>query len=137
MLRELILRNVGWKILSLGLAVAIWLTVRAAIDERGGASVRTYDEISVQIVSSTTDVRTFHVDPRKVSITVQGPSQMINVLTDREIHAFVDITSADTSQNFNRPLRIATPPGITLMRVEPADVTVVVPPRPPAKFPTD
>ena len=131
MFRELILKNLGWKMLSLGLAVAIWLTVRAAIDERGGASVRTFDEIPVQIVASTADVRTFHVDPGKVSITVQGPSQMINVLTDREIHAFLDVTSADTSQNFNRPLRIATPPGITLMRVEPADVTVIVPPKSP------
>lgn len=137
MLRDLILKNLGWKVLSIGLAVAIWLTVRAAIDERGGASVRTFDEIPVQIVSSTTDVRAFHVDPQKVSITVQGPSQMMNVLTDREIHAFVDVTSADTSQNFNRPLRIATPPGITLMRAEPADVTVIVPPKPPTKFPTD
>jgi hypothetical protein len=131
MFREVILRNIGWKVLSLGLAVAIWLTVRAAIDERGGSTVRTYDNIPVQIVSSTTDVRAFHVDPGKVSITVQGPTTMINVLTEREIRCFVDITSADTSQNFNRPLRIATPPGITLMRVEPGDVTVIVPPQSP------
>jgi hypothetical protein len=131
MLRDLILKNLGWKVLSLGLAIAIWLTVRAAIDERGGASVRTFDEIPIQIVSSTTDVRAFRVDPDKVGITVQGPSQMINVLTDREIRAFVDLTWADTSQNFNRPIRIATPPGITLMRVDPADVTVVVPSRSP------
>ena len=131
MWREIILRSFGWKVLSLGLAVAIWLTVRAAIDQRGGALVRTYDDIPVQIVSSTTDVRAFHVDPDKVSITVQGPSQMINVLTEREIRCFVDVTSADISQNFNRPLRIAAPPGITLMRVEPADVTVIVPPKSP------
>ena len=131
MLREMILRSLGWKMLSLGLAVAIWLTVRAAIDQRGGARVRTFDDIPAQIVSSTTDVRAFRVDPEKVSVTVQGPAQMINLLTDHEIHAFVDVTSVDTSQNFNRQLRIATPPGVTLMRVEPADVTVVVPPRTP------
>ena len=136
MFRDLILKNFGWKLLSLALATAIWWGIRPSIDE-AGASVRTFDEIPVHIVSSTTDVRAFHVDPPKVSISVQGPAQMINVLTDREIHAFVDMTSADTSQNFNRPLRIATPPGITLMRVEPADVTVVVPPKLPVKFPTD
>ncbi|HEX5220415.1 MAG TPA: CdaR family protein [Verrucomicrobiae bacterium] len=130
MFRDLILKNLGWKILSLGLAVAIWWGIRPSIDD-DGASVRTFSEIPIQIVSSTTDVRAFRVDPEKVSITVQGPSQMINVLTYREIRAFVDVTSADTSQNFNRPLRIATPPGITLMRVEPAEATVVVPPKSP------
>ena len=128
MFRDLILKNLGWKMLSLGLAVAIWWGIRPSIDD-DGASVRTFDEIPIQIVSSTTDVRAFRVDPEKVSISVQGPSQMIDVLTDREIRAFVDVTYADTSQNFNRPLRIATPPGITLMRVDPAEVTVVVPPK--------
>jgi len=137
MLRDVILRNLGWKMLSLGLAVAIWLPIHDALNERGGARVRTFDDIPAQIVSGTTDVRAFRVDPKKVSISVQGPAQMINVLTDREIHAFVDVTSADISQNFNRPLRIATPAGVTLMRVEPAEVTVIVPPKPPAKFPTD
>jgi hypothetical protein len=128
MFRDLILKNLGWKMLSLGLAVAIWWGIRPSIDD-DGASVRTFDGIPIQVVSSTTDVRAFRVDPEKVSISVQGPSQMIEVLTDREIRAFVDVTYADTSQNFNRPLRIATPPGITLMRVDPVEVTVVVPPK--------
>ena len=136
MLRDVILRNFGWKILSLGLAVAIWWSIRPSVDD-SGVSVRTFDDIAIQIVSSTTDVRAFRVDPEKVSITVQGPADMLNVLNDREIRAFVDLTWADTSQNFSRPLRIATPPGITLMRVDPVEVTVIVPSKPPVKFPTD
>lgn len=130
MIRDVILRNSGWKILSLGLAIAIWWSIRPSIDD-SGASVRTFDEIPIQIVSSTADVRGFRVDPENVSITVQGPSQMMTVLTDREIHAVVDLTLTDTSQNFSRPLRIATPPGITLMRVDPGEVLVVVPPKSP------
>ena len=137
MLRELVLKNIGWKMLSLGLAVAIWLPIHDAINERGGARVRTFHDVPAQIVSSTSDVRGFRVDPDKVSVTVQGAAQMINVLTDREIHAFVDVTAADISQNFTWQLRIATPPGVTLIRVDPADLTVIVPPKPPVKFPTD
>jgi len=137
MLREVILRNLGWKILSLGLAVAIWLTVRAAINERGGDRVHTFEEIPAQIVSGTTDVRAFRVSPEKVSVTVQGPSEIINVLTDREIRTFIDLTSADVSQNFKHPVRVATPPGVTVMRIDPADVTVIVPSKPPGKFPSE
>ena len=133
--RDVLLRNLGWKLLSLGLAVAIWVTVRPAINRRGIASVRTFEQIPAQIVSGTTDVRALRVDPENVSVTVQGPSEMIRVLTDREISAFVDVTSTDVAQNFNRPLRVATPPGITLMRVDPAEVTVIVPPKSPVKFP--
>jgi hypothetical protein len=139
MLRELLLRNLGWKMLSLGLAVAIWLTVKTAINERGTQSVRTFINIPAQIVSSTTDVRTFRVVPDVVSVTVRGRPEVIGVLSEREIHAFVDATAADISQNFNRRVQVATPIGITIVRVDPVEVTVEVPPKSnlPQKFPTD
>ncbi len=129
MFREMLLRNFGWKMLSLGLAVAIWLTVRTAINERGAQSVRTFDNIPAQIVSGTTDVRTFRVVPDTVSITVRARPEVIAVLTEREIHAFVDITSADLTQNFNRRVQVATPIGITVVRVDPVEVSVEPPPK--------
>jgi hypothetical protein len=129
MLRDFLTQNVGWKLLSLGLAVAIWLTVKTAINERGTQSVRTFNNIPAQIVSGTTDVRTFRVIPDTVSITVRARPEVIGVLTEREIHAFVDVTSADLSQNFNRRVQVATPIGITIVRVDPVEVAVEVPPR--------
>ena len=139
MLREILLRNLGWKLLSLGLAIAIWLTVKTAISERGAQSVRTFDNIPAQIVSGTTDVRTFRVTPEKVSITVRARPEVISVLTDREIHAFVDVTTADLSQNFNRSVKAATPIGITIVRIDPVEVSVEVPPKSavPPKFPSN
>jgi hypothetical protein len=125
-LRELATKNLGWKVLSLGLAVAIWLTVKTAINE-GVQSVRTFNDVPAQIVSGVTDVRTFRIVPDKVSITVRGRPEIIGVLTDREIHAFVDVTTADVSQNFNRRVQVATPIGITIVRVEPLEVAVEVP----------
>jgi hypothetical protein len=130
MLRELLLKNLGWKMLSLGLAVAIWLTVKTAINERGAQSVRTFENIPAQIVSSTADVRTFRVIPDKVSITVRGRPEVISALNEREIRAFVDITSADISQNFIRRVQISTPIGITIVLVDPVEVAVEAPPKP-------
>lgn len=134
MLRELFLKHLGWKMLSLGLAVALWMTVKAAINERGTQSVRTFDGIPAQIVSSTTDVRAFRVLPATISITVRARPEVIAVLTDREIHALVDVTTADLSKNFNRRVQVAAPIGITVVRVEPAEVIVEVPPRPEPKI---
>ena len=131
--RDLLFKNVGWKMLSLGLAVAIWLTVKAAINE-GAQGVRTFSNIPAQIVSGTTDVRTFRVVPDTVSVTVRARPEVLKVLTEREIHAFVDITSADLSQNFNRRVQAATPIGITVVRVDPVEVAVEVPPKPTPKI---
>jgi hypothetical protein len=130
MFRDLISKNVGWKVLSLGLAVAIWLTV----NEQGAQGVRTFDNIPAQIVSGTTDVRTFRVVPDIVSVTVRARPEVLKVLTDREIHAFVDITSAELAQNFNRRVQASAPIGITVVRVDPVEVTVEVPPRPEPKI---
>lgn len=135
MLRDLLLKNVGWKLLSIGLSVAIWLTVKTAINASGTQSVRTFANIPAQIVSSTTDVRAFRVLPGTVSITVRGRPEVINVLTEREIRAFVDTTSADVSQHFTRRVQVSTPIGITIVRVDPVEVVVEVPPRPPANIP--
>ncbi|MFO1512507.1 MAG: hypothetical protein U1F83_06270 [Verrucomicrobiota bacterium] len=129
MFRDLLLKNIGWKMLSLGLAVAIWLTVKTAINERGAQSVRTFINIPTQILSSTSDVRTFRVVPDVVSVTVRGRPEVIGVLNEREIHAFVDTTSADISQNFTRRVQVATPIGITIVRVDPVEIAVEVPPK--------
>ena len=134
MLRELLLKNLGWKLLSLSLAVAIWLTVKTAINERGAQSVRTFINVPAQIVSSTTDVRTMHVVPEVVSVTVRGRPEVIGVLGEREIHPFVDTTTADITQNFTRRVQVATPIGITVVRIEPVEVVVEVPPRPEPKI---
>jgi len=137
MLRELLLKNIGWKMLSLGLAVAIWLTVKTAIAERGAQSVRTFLNIPAQIVSGTSDVRTYRVIPEVVNVTVRGRPEVISVLSEREIHAFVDTTSADISQNFTRRVQVATPIGITIVRVDPVEVAVEVPPKQPIKSPSN
>jgi len=133
MLRALFLKHLGWKMLSLGLAVAIWLTVKAAINE-GAQSVRTFNNIPAQIVSGTTDVRTFRIIPDTVSVTVRARPEVISVLTEREIRAFVDVTTADLSQNFTHRVQAATPIGITVVRMEPVEVAVEVPPRPEPKI---
>jgi len=134
MLRDLLLNNIGWKMLSLGLAVAIWLPIHDAISNRGLQSVRTFNGIPAHIVSSVTDVRAFRVVPEKLNITVRARPEVIAVLTDREIHAFVDISTADTTKNFSRRVQVATPIGITVVLVDPIEVMVEVPPKPEPKI---
>lgn len=135
MLREFIVKDFGWKLLSLALAVAIWLTVKGFSSDSGTQTERTFTDLPAQIVSGTTDVRTFRVNPAVVQVTVKGRPDIIKALTEREIHVFVDGSTADPTRNFRQRVDVSTPTRITIAKVEPAEVEVIVPPRPSATAP--
>jgi hypothetical protein len=136
MLRELILRNFGWKVMSLALAIAIWLTVKTVSTERADLMEQAFSHLPVQIVSGVTDVRTFKAVPDQVDVTVRGRPDVIKALTEREIHVLVDITSAETLHNFTRRIEVAVPVGVTIARVKPTEVRVEVPNHISSKFPS-
>ena len=128
LLREILFKNFGWKLLSVALAFVIWLTVKATSAEQGQTE-RVFLALSLQIVSGTTDVRTFQVEPVTVTVTLKGRSEVITRLNEREIRCLVDVTSADLTQNFRRHVDVAVPSGITVVHIEPAEVQIT-PPKP-------
>jgi len=127
-LRDILFKNFGWKLLSVVLAFAIWLTVKTTSAEQGQTE-RVFMALPLQIVSSTADVQTFQMEPTKVTVTLKGRSEVINRLAEREIRCLVDVTSADLTQNFRRHLDVAVPSGITVVHVEPTEVQIT-PPKP-------
>lgn len=128
MLREFIVKDFGWKLLSLALAVAIWLNFSS--ESTTQTDERTFTHLPAQIVSGTTDVRTFRVNPDAVQVTVKGRPDLVRVLKEREIHVYVDGSTADPTRNFRQRVEVSTPTRITIVKVEPAEVEVLVPPRP-------
>jgi len=130
MVREFIVKDFGWKLLSLALAVAIWLTVKGFSSDSGTQAERTFTDLPAQIVSGTTDARSFRINPDVVEVTVRGRPDIIKALTEREIHVYVDVSTADLTRNFRKRVEVSTPTRITIVKVEPAEVEVVVPPRP-------
>jgi hypothetical protein len=126
--RAILLNNFGWKLLSVALAFAIWLTVKTTSSEEGQTE-RVFLALPLQIVSGTADVRTFQMDPKAVSVTVKGRPDAVHHLAEREIRALVDITSADVTHDFRCHVDVVVPGGITVVRVEPAEVQIM-PPKP-------
>lgn len=131
--RNILFRNFGWKLLSLALAIIIWLTIKALSAEQGQTE-RMYLSIPIQIVSSTADVRAFRVEPNIINVTLKGRPSAINRLAEREIRVLVDVSSADISQIFRRHVDVAVPNGITVVRFEPTEVQVTPPPKPEPKI---
>ena len=135
MYRDLLFSNFGWKILSLGLAVAIWLAVKTVSAERGNQSERAFVNLPAQIVSGAADVRTFQIEPGEVRVTVKGRPETLGLLAAREIKVFVDVTGLEATQNLVKSVDVALPNGIALVNVEPSSVQVIIPPRGPLKSP--
>ena len=131
---EWITKDFGWKLFSLFLAVVIWLTVYKIREEppvlmaTTGKSL-TYRSVPVLVVSTASDVHNFRVQPSTVTVTVTGPPDVMAVLQESQVHPVVDLTDISKAGHFNRRVEVSTPPGVTLLSVEPAEVRV--------QFPTD
>jgi len=132
-LREWFIKDLGWKLFSLVLAIVIWLTVNKILGESGysaepsAGDKLTYDDLPVVVVSETSDVRNFHVTPAMVAVTVSGPPRDIAVLQANQIHAVVDLTGIESGKELRRHVDVSTPTGITLVSVKPSYVDVIVP----------
>jgi hypothetical protein len=132
------IKDLGWKLFSICLAVAIWLTVHKILEESAPAPIlvpppspipvaTTFTNLPVLIVSAAADVREFHVTPNAVTVTVSGQSEIMASLRAGQIHALVDLTDIEAARDLRRRVDVTTPTGVTLLNVEPAEVSVVIP----------
>ncbi len=135
-MRDWFTKDFGWKLFSVILAVVIWLTVHQIYEEpkTAAASVAgdkvTYGNLPVLVVSTVENVRDFRVVPTMVSVTVSGSSEVMAVLQANQIRAVVDLTDIESGHELRRKVEVSTPPGVTLVSVEPSRVDVVIPPAP-------
>lgn len=133
-MRDWLTKDLSWIIVSLLLAVAIWLTVHKIREEPEAPVTRgaenTYGNLPVRLLSASADVRDYRVAPGTVAVTVSGPPKAMAVLQADQIHAVVDLTGIKSSHDLRRPVEISAPAGTTLVSVDPPEVVVIVPPPP-------
>jgi YbbR domain-containing protein len=139
-MHDWVTKDFGWKLFSLFLALAIWLTVHKIYEEPGaasglaGATQITFGNLPVLVVSAASDVRDFRVAPLTVKVTVSGLAEDLAKLQDDQVHAVVNLTDIGPGRDLHLPVEISAPPGVTLVSVDPPKVGVIVPP-PPVKQP--
>jgi voltage-gated potassium channel Kch len=139
-MRDWFIKDLGWKLFSVILALAIWLTVHKILEESAPPPVimpslppspvaTTFTNLPVLIVSAAADVREFHVTPNTVTVTVSGQPEIMAALQADQVHALVDLTDIEAARNLHRRVDISTPTGVTLVNVDPVEVNVVIPPQ--------
>ena len=135
-LRDLFIKDVGWKLFSLVLATVIWFTVRPVSREpaKPGNPLavlvpRTFTNLPVVVMSSAADVRAFKVKPDAVRVTVSGRREIVDALVEQDIRVRVDLTGIESARGLQARVTVAVPPGVTFIAARPAEVDVVVPPK--------
>jgi len=133
-MREWIIKDFWWKLFSVLLAVAVWVTIHKYRQDDlrpGPASVEiTYNDVPVAIVSAAGDVHDFRVAPATVSVTVSGSRNVMGILQANQIHAFVDVTAFDPASKILRQrVEVSTPAGVSLTSVDPMQVGIILPPK--------
>jgi hypothetical protein len=146
-LRDYVLNNLGRKLVSLCLASLIWFTVSSAdrkeprlLESPFGSLLPKpvtelvrgeFAQIPIAIVSLAQDTRAFRLDARQAKVIVSGERGLLLRLTAKDIQAVVDLTDlanpkkADASTNMIiRLVRVRSPDGITVVKVEPSTVVV-------------
>ena len=137
-MRDWFTKDLGWKLFSIFLALAIWLTVHKILEESApppavvpppppSPVATTFTNLPVLIVSAAADVREFHVTPNAITVTVSGQPEVMAALRESQVHALVDLTDIEAARDLHRPVDITMPTGVTLVNVDPAEVGVVIP----------
>ena len=139
-LRNLIFKDWLLKVLSVTLAVFIWVTVSVLIRREEprqeltpvlNTPARVF-RVPVLVMSAAADVRECRVKPESVEVTVRGEAAVLEKLQERDIHALVDLTDIESARGLRKRIEVTTPPGVVYTLVTPEDVEVVVPPKRPA-----
>jgi hypothetical protein len=138
-LSELILKDFWLKLFSLALAILIWFTIFQAIQQQGSPVTgftpnlkkRTFYNLLVTPVSSSSDVHNFKLSPNEVQVTVLGEAKLLEGLQAEGIKARVDLSGLESEGDLRLHIEVATPPGLTCVDVEPAQVQVIPPPKSP------
>jgi YbbR domain-containing protein len=135
-LRTLLFEDFRLKVFSLALAILIWFTVsfviRNEVSPLGNLTLTTqqmtFFNVPVVVMSSAADVHDFRVDPKEVTVTVQGEPRMVEKLESKSIRALIDLTGTDAVGDLRKRVEVSTPSGVTHVRVTPPEVRVIFPP---------
>jgi len=135
-MRNFLTKDVGWKLFSLALAVGFWFTVntlsRKALSlakPLEPSATLAFNHVPVMVMSAAADVRALKVQPAGVQVTIRGRPEVVNALDEKEIHAVVDLTGIESARDLKKHVDVSVPPGVTVVRVQPAELDVVVPPK--------
>lgn len=124
-MKDLLLRNWHLKLISLGLAAALWAQVaRTPTSEIGVA-------VSVEYQNFPEKTEVFGDTSERVEVRLRGPSSLLRTLTSEDVSLTIDVKGMPMGEEKVLPLTpelVNAPFGVDVVRVIPARVRLTVEP---------
>ncbi len=123
--RPALLRNLGLKILALGIALLVWFVLSAQRRER--ISERSY-RIALSVVNIPARTIIASAVPPTVDVRVRGPFTALRQVDPDKIEAVIDLQGATRGERLYRlaPEDINVAPEIEVIAISPAEVRIVL-----------
>jgi YbbR domain-containing protein len=130
--RDLILHHFWWKLLSLLVAVLMWLTIQTAFRRDQSlrdspvvnSDTRDFSTVPVKILTLTPNPYHYAADPVAVSVEISGSADDLARLQEKQVHAFVDVTDAGDEKQFRREIQVQVPGDLKVENLRPSSATV-------------
>ncbi len=119
-LKNLFVRNWGWKLFSFVLALILWLIL---IPEEKVISERTLS-VPLEIRNIPSRMELVEKPASTIDVTVRAANRVLNTITSRDVSAYLDLSNASVYQQeypLNRTM-INLPPGAEVSRINPNKV---------------
>jgi YbbR domain-containing protein len=101
-----------------------WVSVEIMVEQH--TSEEEFDGIPVRILCDSGEAREMELQPKSILIAVKGRAQRIEQMRPDDVFAYVDCTELTENTIYDLPVKINLPPGLQLVRTEPATVRVNV-----------
>ncbi len=118
--RDLLFRNLWWKLLAFALAVMIWSGAQRLDDPPlanplQGPDDRVTLEIPIRVLGWPGEVRPVRLDPPAARLEIEGQPSVIRRLRPEDLLVFVELNNSSTTA----PVEIRTPRGVKVVDLHP------------------
>ena len=131
-LRDYIVNQFWWKLLSLLLAALGWLTINTMLQKEESlqtspvvtSSTRSFAMVPITLLTSSFSSNRFRTYPETVSVDIGGTAGDLQKLQPGQIQAFVNVTDAGEEKQFRKPIQIQVPRDFTIVSMTPTNASV-------------
>jgi hypothetical protein len=127
-LRDLVMRNLGWKLASVALAVLVWMTVHTGFQNRlRQGDTQSLGYVSVAVLTLPSDPRVFRLEPSAVEVLVRGDADVLRGLRAEDVRAYVSLLGPIQARGTLVKVQVHAPPGVHVERTAPGEIRVTLP----------
>ncbi|HWF19860.1 MAG TPA: CdaR family protein [Verrucomicrobiae bacterium] len=131
-LRDIVLHNFWWKLLSLLLAALTWLTIETALRREEmlrqtpvvGSYSRDFPAVPITLLTASTNANHFRIDPDVASVRISGPADQLQKLQERDIHVYIDLSDVGDEKQLRRNIQAQVPKDLKVEDLKPTYTSV-------------